>query len=110
VQRISEKLVESIVREVIAELRRRGVDVPGPSAATAPARGTEAVATRVVPGARLEMDFSGYRTPVLTERLVRAAAPSVTEIVVPAGTYCTEGARDMLEKRKLTLTFKNPSH
>jgi ethanolamine utilization cobalamin adenosyltransferase len=56
------------------------------------------------------MDFSGYRTPVLTERLVRAAAPSVTEIVVPAGTYCTEGARDMLEKRKLTLTFKNPSH
>jgi hypothetical protein len=100
---ISEQLVEAIVRAVIAELKRRGVEISGSMPAAGP------VLERREPTS-MEIDFSEYKTPVLTERLVRGAGPGIVEIIVPAGTLCTEGARDLLQKRKLTLTTRSPSH
>jgi len=100
---ISEQLVEAIVRAVIAELKRRGVEISGSMPADGPVR------ERREPTS-MEIDFSEYKTPVLTERLVRGAGPGIVEIIVPAGTLCTEGARDLLQKRKLTLTTRSPSH
>jgi hypothetical protein len=58
----------------------------------------------------VEIDFSEYRTPVLAERQVRAVAGGIAEIVVPPGTICTEGARDLMQRRKIALIIKNPSH
>jgi hypothetical protein len=102
-QVISEQLVEAIVRAVIAELRRRGVEISGTMPARGPVR-EDREATSV------EVDFSDYKTPVLTERQVRGVNPGIVEIIVPAGTLCTGGAKDLLQKRKLTLTIKSPSH
>ena len=81
---ISEQLVEAIVRAVIAELKRRGVEISGSMPAAGP------VPERREPTS-LEIDFSEYKTPVLTERLVRGAGPGIVEIIVPAGTLCTCG-------------------
>ena len=100
---ISEQLVEAIVRAVIAELRKRGVEVAGSSPAVGTPRGQQ-------PATSVEIDFSEYRTPVLTERLVRGLGPGVVQIVVPAGTHCTTGAKDLMQKKKLTLKIKSPSH
>lgn len=100
---ISEQLVEAIVRAVIAELTRRGVEISGSMPARSPMR-EHREATSV------EIDFSEYKTPVLTERQVRGVSRGIAEIIVPAGTLCTEGARDLLQKRKLTLKTKSPSH
>ena len=100
---VSEQLVEAIVRAVLDELRRRGVEISGP--------GTVDMRLRDRQGATsVEIDFSEYKTPVLTERHVRGLIPDIAEIVVPAGTFCTAGAKDLLQKRKLTLRTKSPSH
>ncbi len=100
---VSEQLVEAIVRAVIAELRRRGVEISGSMPARGPAREHREATSA-------EIDFSEYKTPVLTERQVRGVDPWIVEIIVPAGTLCTEGARDLLQKRKLMLKTKSPSH
>ena len=100
---ISEQLVEAIVRAVIAELRRRGVEISGSMPASGPVREHREATS-------MEIDFSEYKTPVLTERQVRGVGPGIVEIIVPAGTLCTEGARDLVQKRKLTLTTRSPSH
>ncbi|HTY59247.1 MAG TPA: hypothetical protein VMF59_10530 [Bacteroidota bacterium] len=93
-------LVQMIVREVLAELARRGI-VPG-----GPPGGNQAVpAPGVVP-----VDMTGYRTPVLTEQRVRSLGPHVREISVPAGTVCTAGAREVLQQRKMKLTFTGNTH
>lgn len=102
-QVITEKLVEAIVHAVIEELRRRGVEVTG----SVPA-GNQVLEARAATS--LEVDFSEYKTPVLTERQVRGVGPGIAEIVVPAGTVCTEGAKELMQKKKLTLKTKSPSH
>ncbi len=98
-----EKLVQIIVREVLAELAKRGVTVGIPPAGggTSPARD---------PAACVSIDMTGYRTPVLTESRVRSLGMHVGEITVPAGTICTIGARDALQQRRIKLTFTGNTH
>jgi hypothetical protein len=98
-----DQLVEAVVRAVMAELSRRGVDVTG-----VPTGGTLRGVSRNA--ASVEMDFSEYKTPVLAERQVRAVVRGTAEIVVPPGTICTEGAKDLMQKRKIALKVKSPSH
>ncbi len=120
----SEKLIELIVREVLAELARRGVSALPPHAgavfasaapqagnghASVPGNGHAPASSGA--GARaLEIDFSDYKTPVLTEHHVRAAGRDIREIIVPAGTVCTIGARDLLQQRHLKLTQNGKNH
>jgi hypothetical protein len=98
-------LVAIIVRKVLDELAKRGVsvtgNVPGPSSAAKSA---------LHPENRMEVDMTGYKTPVLTENRVRGAGPHIREIAVPAGTIVTAGARDLLQQRGLKLTFISPQH
>ena len=93
-----ERLVAIIVREVLAELSRRGVAVGSPSA-----RGARTPAPD--PGGSVTIDMTGYRTPVLTEHRVRAVDRQCREIRVPAGTICTIGARDLMQQRRIQLTY-----
>ena len=102
-QVISEQLVAAIVRAVLVELSRRGVEVSGSLPAGGP------LLEQRTP-ARVEIDFSEYKTPVLTERQVRSVGPGIVEIIVPAGTHCTTGAKDLMQKRKLTLKTTSPSN
>ena len=69
------------------------------------ARHDDASLHAAAPGTRLELDFEGYKTPVLNEHRVRGAGPHIREIVVPARTIVTAGARDLIEQRRLKLTF-----
>jgi hypothetical protein len=98
-----EKLVQIIVREVLSELAKRGVAVGIPPAGggTAPVRD---------PASRVSIDMTGYRTPVLTENRVRSLERHVREITVPPGTVCTIGARDVLQQRRIKLTFTGNTH
>ena len=113
-----EKLVELVVARVMAEIARQGVTVTGSPAHSSPpppalqpaghgaaARHGEESPPAPPPGTRLELDFQGYRTPVLNESRVRGAGPHIREIVVPARTVVTAGARDLLEQRRLKLTI-----
>ncbi len=114
VQIPSEKLIELIVREVVSELARRGVAVGLPTSGdgqVVPVGGNgHDPATAAACPRRLEIDFTDYKTPVLTEHHVRSAGRDVREIIVPAGTVCTIGARDLLQQRHLTLTTNGKKH
>lgn len=98
-----EQLVAIVVREVLAELARRGI-VPG--IRTAESAGAEPAG----PSSRVTVDMTGYKTPVLTENRVRAMERHVSELVVPAGTVCTSGARDLMAQRKMKLTYAGNNH
>jgi hypothetical protein len=100
-----ERLIESIVREVVAELMKRGVvsGSPGVAAREKPAQHT-------LPGSALEIDMSAYRTPVLTENHLARIDPTIATIIVPCNTVVTPGARILLRSKKLELVRKIQSH
>lgn len=98
-----EALVQIIVREVLAELAKRGI-FPG----TLP--GKDRAAPLPAPPGVVSIDMTGYRTPVLTEVRVRSLEPHIREISVPAGTICTSGAREVLQQRNMKLTFTGNTH
>jgi hypothetical protein len=98
-----ESLVQIIVREVLAELARRGIAPGDPP-------GEVRAASLPDPAAVVSIDMTGYRTPVLTEYRVRSLDARVREISVPAGTICTIGAREVLQQRKMKLTFNGNAH
>jgi hypothetical protein len=113
-----EQLVASIVREVVSELVRRGVTVTGgmhyaPAPATtgrgSPAQAGPAAAPSPAAGT-LEIDMSGYRTPILTEDYLIRLAPSVSTLIVPCSTVLTPGARDLIRKKKLSIVRNAQSH
>jgi hypothetical protein len=96
-----DKLVESIVREVIAELTKRGVAI---GSSGVPERNVQAGHTGV--GLNVEIDMSAYRTPVLTESQLTRIDTKVSTIVVPCTTVVTPGAWGIIRSRKLTLVRK----
>ncbi len=98
-----ERLVEAIVRAVLTELSRRGVSIAEPAAVGRGPERAPACTGKVV------LDYADYKTPVLTEAHVRSVPPSTREIVVPSGTLCTIGAKDLMAQRKLVLSFAPPS-
>jgi len=98
-----DRLVEIIVREVLAELVKRGVAIGSRP-------GERVVAPVADQAARVEIDMTGYRTPVLTESRVRALGRHVREIIVPAGTICTIGARDLLQQSRREIDIHPVAH
>jgi hypothetical protein len=52
------------------------------------------------------IDMNGYKTPVLTENHIAVLEYEVNEIIIPKGTIITPGAKDLIKKRKLILTYK----
>lgn len=99
-----DQLVAMIVREVVAELTRRGVTVTGASALTVPAPALSG--TPAATGPTAEPDLSSYRTPVLTEGHLARLAPGVATILVPRATVLTPGARELIRQKKLSIVHK----
>ncbi len=100
-----EQLVESIVREVVAELTKRGVEI---GSSGGPRRSTPLLPAGA--GSTLEIDMSAYRTPVLTEGQLSRVDAKVSTIVVPCNTVVAPGAWGVLRSKKLTLVRKAKSH
>jgi hypothetical protein len=125
-----EQLVASIVREVVSELVRRGITVTGgrqlvpaaigtvgahsTPAPTTTGRGSPVQAAPTPPlsaaAGTVEIDMSGYRTPILTEDYLTRLTPSVSTVIVPCATVLTPGARDLIRKKKLSIVRKAQSH
>lgn len=91
-----EKISELVTREVIKELRARGIDVDG---------GPE-TDQNTAPVRYAEPDLSGYKTPVLSEYNIPRPDSGITEIRVPAGTILTPVARDKIRQRKIRIIYK----
>ena len=101
-----EWLTELVVRAVLHELASRGICVHTTVAQT---KSSEAEVGSVDQHQVCrEVDFIGYKTPVLTEDRLRTVEPETTHIIVPDGTYCTLGAKELMRKRAITLKLKNP--
>jgi len=101
VPRVSlETLIQSVVRELVAELKRQGVEIiDGPAGRDAtvgpsPARRTECP------------DLSGYKTPVLTEAHVQRLSVLTGAVQVPRGTVVTPKAREILKAKRILLQFE----
>jgi hypothetical protein len=99
-----EELVAAVVREVVAELTKRGVEVVGSSPSPRTAASPSFVSP--APGASVEIDMSGFKTPVLTESQLTRLGPGVGTVVVPCRTVVTPGAWDLLRSKKLNLVRK----
>ena len=94
-----EELIELIVREVISELTKRGIDVDLDD--------NNVSAKSSFIKTNFEIDMSNYRTPLLTENNLSMLDSNIVEIIVPAGTIITPGARETIRKKKLIITYKN---
>lgn len=98
-----EELVDKVVKEVLSELAKRGVQV------SAPAAPVQKGAVQHTQAGTLEIDMSGFRTPVLTESQLTRIDRSIGTIVVPCNTIVTPMAWDTLRSKKLTLVRKTQS-
>ncbi len=94
-----EQIVEIIVREVISELSRLGVEIEfssGESQTERQFKFTNSSKCSII-------DMKEYVTPILTEDKIESLEPEVIEIVVPEDTILTLGARDIINKRNIKL-------
>ena len=88
-----EQLIELIVKQVVAELTQRGVEIDF---------GNE---KNISLSTKVEIDMSGYKTPVLTENNSQLNFAE-REIIIPEKTVITPGAREIIKKKKLIVTHK----
>lgn len=95
-----EKLIEIIVKEVIAELLKRGEVIDfSHEKLTIDNSNTELK----LDVKRLAIDMSNYKTPLLTEGHLASLGSEIVEIVVPTNTIITPGAKEIIKKQKLIL-------
>ena len=93
-----EDIVAMVVKEVVAELSKQGIEIEmGNSTYSQNASFTQKEKTQY------KMDLSKFKTPLVTEEEILNLSSSVKEIIVPKGTLLTPNARDLIRKRKLTL-------
>ena len=88
------EIISLIVKEVLEELDRREIKVEG----------VNNNMPKVDDNQRIKMDFSEYKTPVLTESHILEMNLEVAEIEVPKKTIITPSAQDLLRKRKIIIT------
>ncbi|MHB8854612.1 MAG: hypothetical protein ACYC6P_14815 [Ignavibacteriaceae bacterium] len=96
-----EKLIEIIVREVIAELSKLGEVIDFSSKEL---KADCSCTTIKQNKQRKTIDLSNYKTPLLTENHLVSLDPAIAEIVVPKGTIISPGAKDIIKKHKLILS------
>ena len=93
-----EDIVAMVVKEVIAELKRNDVEI-----VTGNSSSTKNNISLPKEKTQHKMDFSKFKTPLVTEEQIRNLSSNIKEIIVPKGTLLTPNARDLIRKRNLTL-------
>ena len=95
-----EEIISMVVKEVIAELNRKGINVDlGVNSSTQINFKKEKT--------KIEFDMNGFKTPIITEENILNLDESITNVIVPIGTIITPNARDLIRKRKLIIITKN---
>lgn len=93
-----EKLVELIVKEVIAELSKRGINID-----------LKNINSNILNSAKnkieskIKLDFNGFKTPLVTEEKIINLSENVKEIIVPAKTIFTPSAMDLIKKKNIKI-------
>ena len=90
-----EELVEIIVKELLA----KGIVINSTSVSKDIGRKSEEKKL-------IEIDMSGFKTPVLTENQLTSLESSIEEIIIPERTIITPGAREIIHKKKLKVIYK----
>ena len=93
-----ENLIEIVIKEVIAELTKIGVDI---DFSIQGKRNNDYIFNNK----KQNIDMSNYKTPILTENILESINPEVNEIVIPKGTIFTPGAWDVLKKRNFIISY-----
>ncbi len=100
-----ERLIEAVIREIVAELSKRGVTL---------ASNPENRGSTDFPASQKRLteiiDLKSYKSPVLTENHLASLELGVREIVLPRGTVITPGAREIISKRKLIIRSENKTN
>ena len=94
-----ESLVEIIVKEVIAELSKIGVELDLSKEMKTVDFSSNGKRKKQ------EIDMSNYKTPILTEFALESISKDVNEIIIPKGTVFTPGARDIIKKRNFIISY-----
>ena len=92
-----EEIISLVVKEVIAELAKKGIQVDGENNNFSMADTTKQ---------KVKMDFKEYKTPLLTEARILELDSEVVEIEVPIKTIITPSAQDLIRKRNIIITKK----
>jgi len=92
-----EEIISLVVKEVIAELSRRGIQVEGNKNVSL---GIDSAKQKI------RLDLGEYKTPLLTEAHILELDPEVKEIEVPLKTIVTPSAQDLIRQRKIIITKK----
>lgn len=88
-----ETLIRIIVKEVIKEISKQEVEINIPSVFEVKCNERSTV-----------INMDKYRTPVLTEKQMADISSEV--IIVPQGTILTPGAREIIQKKKITIKYQ----
>lgn len=94
-----EKLIEIIVGEVVTGLQKHGVEI------NSSLKQNELIKTSLFVSKTKIIDMSNYKTPLLTENSLLTLEQNICEIIVPLRTLITPGARNIIKKKKLIITY-----
>jgi hypothetical protein len=92
-----ENIVKIIVDEVIKALAEKGM-IALPEGKVAPCGGGTKTGIE-------QIDFSSYRTPVLTEKVINGLHELTGGIRVPCGTIVTPRAKEGLKKKNISIYY-----
>ena len=92
-----EDIIAMVVKEVIAELSKNGIEIETGKRSFTQSTSVKNEKTQH------KMDLSKFKTPLVTEEQISNLGSSIEEIIVPKGTLLTPNARDLIRKRKLVL-------
>ena len=92
-----DEIISIVVKEVIAELARRGIQVEN---------GTSNNLSTNADRKKTKMDLSEYKSPLLTESHILKMDSDIVEIEVPVKTIVTPSAQDLIRKRRILITKK----
>ena len=93
-----EEIVEVVTREVIKELIRLGVKLDK----SLPDKPRVANRNEVI-----EVDMSGFKTPILAESSFHKITRETKELIVPEKTVITPGARDIIKRNQIKVSYKS---
>ena len=92
-----EEIISLVVKEVIAELAKKGIQVDGEINSFSKTDRTKQ---------KIKLDLKEYKTPLLTEARILELDSEVVEIEVPIKTIITPSAQDLIRKRNIIITKK----
>lgn len=96
-----EELTILILRELILELKRKGIKIDLAS-------NNFANKNTDKPNAQIsDLKFDGFKTPLVTEERILNLNKEVNEIVVPSNTIFTPSSMDLIKKKKIKITKQN---